>query len=93
MALPQPKTDLEILSTPAPDRVLRDPGGHYDSPMEVVWDPHLDHDERIKVLDTWLAHERLLFRADRDTARIALMRQIESAARTLKDVRHREGAW
>jgi hypothetical protein len=87
MAFPQ------LHPTAATDPVLKDPGGHYDSPMAVVWDPHLDHDERIQALDTWLDHERLLYRADRDTGRIAVMRQIESAIRTLRSMRRGEGAW
>lgn len=86
---PDPDPDPEPAAAGAGD-ILKDPGGHFDTPMAVVWDPHLDHDARIAVLNTWLAHERLLFRADRDSRRVVLMRQIDSAIRTLDTARRRE---
>lgn len=79
---------IEIASTA--EQIMRDPGGHFDSPMSVVWEPHLDHDARVKVLNTWLDRERLLYRGDRATDRVARMRQIEVAIRTLADMRGRE---
>jgi hypothetical protein len=77
----------------SPDVILRDPGAYFESPMEVVWEPHLDHDARIRALEIWLDRERMLYRADRAMERVARMRQIESAIRTLRQVRHQEGAY
>ncbi len=86
-----PQIDPAATADRMAEHILRDPGGYYDTPMDVVWDPHLDHDARIKALETWLAHERLLYRGDRDPGRVVCMRQIDSAIRTLEIMRHGEG--
>jgi hypothetical protein len=73
------------------DLVFSDPAAVFDTPQDVIWDPHLDHDARIRVLDRWLDRERLQFRADRDPVRVTRMRQIESAIRMLTTMRRGEG--
>lgn len=76
------------------DEILLNPhAARFGSPMDVIWDQHFDHDQKIETLESWLARERLLYRADRDTDHIAQMRQIEHAIRTLIAMRRAEGAY
>ncbi len=76
--------EIEIASTA--EQILKDPGGHFNSPMAVVWEPHLDHEARVRVLYVWLDRERLLYRGDRAADRVGRMREIEVAIRTLADM-------
>jgi hypothetical protein len=76
------------------EEILLNPQGiRFDSPKDVIWDPHLDHDQKIETLENWLARERILYKSDRDSSHIAQMRQIEHSIRTLMAMRRAEGAY
>jgi hypothetical protein len=82
----------DVFESEAEEIPLNPQGVHFDSPNDVIWDPHLDHDQKIETLENWLARERILYRADRDQSHIAQMRQIEHSIRTLIAMRRAEGA-
>lgn len=74
------------LSSMRIEAIIAAPEKYFATPSQLIWEQDLEPDQRVRALESWLAHERDRYREDRHIDHVLRMREIDTAIRSMKGV-------